>query len=154
MRGEFLQIINKNFIYFLNISVIFLSFFIISTNKLSAQNPCNSGVPFYQMDLTGNPDSIWISPNVARNDNCCSTTSPDRCIGFLVTLDSNSVGINFHIVSGAIPSGALYYQIDCGPIQPVGEAICLEPPGLTTLHSVNQAIIKMFIQLHQLHNQN
>jgi hypothetical protein len=94
MRGEFLQIINKNFIYFLNISVIFLSFFIISTNKLSAQNPCNSGVPFYQMDLTGNPDSIWISPNVARNDNCCSTTSPDRCIGFLVTLDSNSVGIN------------------------------------------------------------
>jgi hypothetical protein len=40
-----------------------------------------------------------------------------------------AIGINFQIASGAIPPGALYYQINCGPPIPVGQPICLNGPG-------------------------
>src|SRR6185295_16115742 len=80
-------------------------------------------------DLTGNPDSIWNSPAIVRNNNCCGTSFPDRCIAFHFTLDSTAAGIIFDVASGAKPSGSLFYQINCGPQHPVGEPICLAGPG-------------------------
>ncbi|HRS54650.1 MAG TPA: SprB repeat-containing protein, partial [Bacteroidales bacterium] len=101
----------------------------LSSLNFKAQNPCNSNVPFYVVDLTGNPNGTWISPSIKRSGLCCSATNPDKCISFLVILDSNSVGLKFYIASGAIPPGSLYYQIDCSTPQPVGHIICLPPPG-------------------------
>lgn len=101
---------------------------IIISNGLVAQY-CNSGVPSFTVNLSGNPNSTWISPNVIRNDNCCGTSSPDRCVQFIITLHPGAVGINFSIASGAVPSGAMFYQINCGPPTPVGQPICLSGVG-------------------------
>ncbi len=90
-------------------------------------NPqCDANVPYYLVDLTGDPDSTWLSPNVGRQGNCCSTSHPDRCISFTVILDKNAVGLEFDIAEGAIPGGSLFYQIDCGTQHVVGDGICLE----------------------------
>jgi gliding motility-associated-like protein len=66
---------------------------------------------------------------VARNGNCCGTTAPDKCINFIITLDPSAVGISFNIIAGAVPGGALFYQIGCGPPTPLGQPICLSGPG-------------------------
>ena len=96
----------------------------------SQGNPCTSNTPLYVVDLTGSPDSLWVSsPPIVRAGSCCGSQWPDRCIVFLLTLDTATVAINFEIIDGAAPSGALFYQIDCGPIVAVGEPICLTGPG-------------------------
>ncbi|MFL5763603.1 MAG: PKD domain-containing protein [Bacteroidia bacterium] len=102
---------------------------IISVFSARAQIGCGGGVPTFNVNLTGNPDSVWTSPNTARNGNCCTSSPPEKCIDFIITLDPGAIGITFNIISGAIPGGALYYQINCGPPQPLGSAICLSGPG-------------------------
>lgn len=90
---------------------------------------CGPNTPSFNVNLTGSPTAVWTSPAVSRDDNCCGTTNPDRCIKFIITLDPGAVGINFNIISGAVPTGALYYQIACGPQQLVGKPICLSGVG-------------------------
>src|SRR5688572_4737928 len=76
---------------------------------------CDPGVPTLVCDLSGQPGGTWISPLVVRAENCCGTTNPDRCVKFIITLDPGAVAINFNIASGAVPPGAMFYQINCGP---------------------------------------
>lgn len=91
---------------------------------------CDPGVPNFVVDLSGNADSAWVSSAVKRKDNCCTTSFPDRCITFLLTLDTGAQGFKFDIASGAKPPGALFYQIDnCDSIYQVGDPICLPGPG-------------------------
>jgi gliding motility-associated-like protein len=91
---------------------------------------CDPSTPFFNVNLTGNPNATWISsPPVARNGNCCNTTAPDKCIEFIITLDSSALAITFSIASGAVPPGAMYYQLNCGPQTPVGQPICITGPG-------------------------
>ena len=90
---------------------------------------CGSNVPFFQVNLVGQPSGIWYSPSHLRQGNCCGTQSPDRCTSFEILLDSNAAMINFDIASGAIPTGAMFYQINCGPQIPVGQPICVTGPG-------------------------
>lgn len=95
-----------------------------------AQTPyCNAGVPTFTVNLTGNPAGTWMSPNTGRNDYCCNVTGNDACVQFIITLDPMSTGILFDIASGAVPPGALFYQINCGPQTQVGEPICLTGVG-------------------------
>ncbi len=94
---------------------------------------CDPTVPFFTVNLTGQPAGTWISPNVARQDLCCGNSNPDRCIEFQITLDPGTVALNFYIASGAIPPGAMYYQINCGPPVAVGTPVCLTGPGPHTL---------------------
>src|ERR1051326_2544451 len=96
--------------------------------SVRSYSQCGPGTPTFNVNLTGNPSAVWTSPNINRNDNCCGTTAPDRCIKFVITLDPNAVGVSFNIISGAVPPGALYYQIGCGPPQLVGQPICLTGP--------------------------
>lgn len=104
-------------------SLIFLVSF---SFKINAQG-CGVNVPVYTIDLRGRPDSTWISPSVVRNDLCCSAVLPSRCIKFIVTLDSASLGLNLTI-TGSVTSSA-FYQVDCGAMQPVGEPKCLAGGG-------------------------
>ena len=98
--------------------------FPLSNQRLS--NPqCDANVPYFVVDLTGDPDSTWFSPSLGREGNCCNTTHPDRCVSFTVILDENAIGLEFDITDGAIPNGSLFYQIDCGVQQLVGNGICL-----------------------------
>jgi gliding motility-associated-like protein len=114
--------------FILSITLLFLTAF---AHQVSAQAPsCGTDVPYYKVDLRGSPDSTWYSPNHSRVGNCCDTKSPDRCTSFEITLDQNAVAVSFSIVSGAIPPGALFYQIDCGPQTQVGQYICVTGPGV------------------------
>jgi large repetitive protein len=101
---------------------------LLQAEKLSAQL-CDPSTPVFSANLSGNPNGTWISPSVVRDGNCCTSTPPDVCIQFNLTLDSAAVGINFNIASGAVPPGALYYQINCGPPVAVGQPICLSGAG-------------------------
>ena len=107
----------------------------LCTGNVKAQSGlCDAITPFFQVDLTGNPNGSWISaPPVVRDGLCCGNTNPDRCIEFEITLDPSAIAINFDIASGAIPSGSMFYQVDCNPPTPVGQPICLDGPGPYTL---------------------
>ncbi len=98
--------------------------------KLFAQLPtCDPEVPYYNVNLVGQPAGVWISPPHSRDGFCCSASGSEECTSFEVTLDSTAVALSFNFVSGAVPTGALYYQIDCGPSVPVGAPICISGPG-------------------------
>jgi gliding motility-associated-like protein len=86
-------------------------------------------VPSYTVNLSAKADTTWISPSIVRRDNCCGTSNPDRCVQFIITLNSRSAGIVFNIASGAIPSGSMYYQVGCLSPTPVGSIICLNGRG-------------------------
>src|ERR1035437_9305236 len=104
-------------------------FFYTFLVSLSYAQPCGPGTPTFTVNLTGHPDSLWISPSVVRNDTCCGATNPDQCLEFILTLDSAAVGIIFNIASGAVPPGTLYYQLGCGPPVVAGDTLCLSGPG-------------------------
>lgn len=108
--------------------------FLFSFAGLGQSGNCDPNTPFFICNLSNNLFGTWVSnPPVIRNGNCCGTVAPDKCIEFEVTLDSQAVGINFNIASGAVPPGALFYQINCGPQVAVGSPICLNGPGPYTL---------------------
>ncbi len=111
----------------------FLCTFLIQPQVYGQSGLCDPTVPFFQVDLTGQPNGTYISPLVSRNDNCCGTSNPDRCIEFEITLDPATIAINFTIAVGAVPSGSMFYQINCGPQVAVGTPVCLSGPGPHTL---------------------
>ena len=111
------------------IAVIAFSITQLTDSVSFAQGPCSPSTPVFNVNLTGNPNGTWVSTAVPRAGNCCGTSSPDRCIEFIIILDPAAVAINFQIASGAVPPGAMFYQIGCGPPTPVGTPICLNGPG-------------------------
>ena len=90
---------------------------------------CDPTTPVFNVNLAGQPNGTWISPSINRDGYCCGVTGSDKCIEFIITLDSAANGINFNIASGAVPPGALFYQVNCGPPIAVGQPICLNGPG-------------------------
>jgi gliding motility-associated-like protein len=102
--------------------------FVFQTFLTFGQN-CDSITPSFNVDLSASPNQTWTSPMVLRDGNCCGTSNPDKCLEFIITLNPSAIAINFVISAGAVPSGALFYQINCGPITPVGSPICLSGPG-------------------------
>ncbi|MBI3512381.1 MAG: gliding motility-associated C-terminal domain-containing protein [Bacteroidetes bacterium] len=107
-----------------------LSFLFFFNSFAHAQNPiCGAGTPTFNVNLSSSVNTFYISPNVVRNDTCCGASNPDVCVHFIITLNPAATGIIFNIYSGAVPPGALYYQINCGPPVPVGQPICLTGPG-------------------------
>lgn len=134
MLFEEVPILNELFFTIKKIVFIAVVIAAVSDFALFAQSGnCHPVTPFFSVDLSADPNGGWTSPSVSRSNLCCSNISPDRCIEFDITLSPQTVAINFQIASGAVPSGAMYYQINCGtPIQ-VGSPICLNGPGPYTL---------------------
>jgi hypothetical protein len=90
---------------------------------------CDSITPTFIVDLSASPYMNWTSPETERDGYCCGATAPDLCLEFVITLNPNAAAIVFNIATGAVPPGALLYQIDCGPPTAVGEPICLSGTG-------------------------
>lgn len=90
---------------------------------------CDTVTPSFNVDLSANPHMSWTSPTTNRDGFCCGATAPDKCLEFVITLHPDAASVVFNITSGAIPPGALFYQIDCGPPTPVGSPICLTGTG-------------------------
>nr|HPI30520.1 SprB repeat-containing protein [Bacteroidales bacterium] len=120
-------VFNKHLQVFLLVGL--LTLFINPDNLYSQSGNCTTNTPFYSVNLVGNPGGIWTSPSFIRQGECCGVLNPDRCLEFEIMLDPNAVGLVFSITSGAIPPGAIYYQINCGPPTPMGTGICLNTPG-------------------------
>lgn len=99
----------------------------------AAASTCDASTPSYTFDLTGNPDSTWLSPSVRRSGICCGNDPaerpPVRCVEFYFTLDPDAVGIIFDIEHGAVPPGALYFQINCQGRYQFGDLLCLSGSG-------------------------
>ncbi|MFH1320920.1 MAG: SprB repeat-containing protein [Bacteroidota bacterium] len=112
-------------------SIIYLTLFLLCNyfSVYAQSDSCGPNTPSFIVDLTGNPDSVWISPDTSRADQCCGATFPDRCIEFWLTLDPEAEAIIFDIYSGAVPPGALYYQVECSNPIPVGEKLCIAGVG-------------------------
>jgi gliding motility-associated-like protein len=107
--------------------VLIILFYLMSVS--ASGQYCDGDVPSFNVDLSANPEMSWTSPLISRDGNCCSTSNPDRCLEFVLTLSADAISVNFIISSGAIPPGALFYQINCGPEIPVGSPICISGPG-------------------------
>lgn len=90
---------------------------------------CGPNVPTITVDLSASPSATFQTPNIQRQGQCCGVTAPDQCLQFVITLHPDAQGINFQICAGAVPPGALFYQIACGPPIQVGQAICLDGAG-------------------------
>lgn len=106
-----------------------LAVLLLLPSRSFSQNPCGPSTPVFIVNLTASVNATWISPNVQRSDTCCGTQAPNTCVEFIVTLNPLSTGVIFDIYSGAMPPGALFYQIACGPPTPVGTPFCLSGPG-------------------------
>lgn len=107
--------------------VLVIILFIQST--FSFGQYCDSITPSMAVDLSASPNMSWVSPLIVRDGNCCGTNAPDKCLEFIITLNPSAIAVSFNIASGAIPPGALFYQVDCGPVIPVGSPICLNGAG-------------------------
>src|SRR3989338_6699458 len=92
---------------------------------------CQGGTTTFVVDLSANNDSLWTSPPQVRGGNCCNPGGDNNCVQFALTLSSGAEGINFFIPNGcgASPGGALFYQVDCGPLTSVGTPLCLSGNG-------------------------
>jgi hypothetical protein len=117
--------------------VFFSAFFLLQHAK--AQIPaCDSLVPVFYVDFTNaTSDSTWTSPSVTRDGNCCGTIYPDRCVLFVITTGVSTVGVTVSMCGGPIPSGAVKYQFDCGPLLNVnigtpgcGDTVFISTPGV------------------------
>src|SRR5204862_7891130 len=69
--------------------ILFLALLAGNFQRASAQATCGANVPSFYVDFTGVPDSVWTSPTLTRQGNCCGTASPDRCLRIEFTIDSN-----------------------------------------------------------------
>lgn len=103
---------------------------LISSIKVYGQSSyCDADVPYFLVDLRGAPDSIYTTPDVERNGKCCDAANNSPCVQFEIYLDPGAQAIQFDVCEGAKPSGALYYQVDCGERVAVGDPLCLEGEG-------------------------
>jgi gliding motility-associated-like protein len=107
----------------------FLFFLYALVSFAQPSGNCNPNTPFFNVDLSASPNGTWTSSALPRVGNCCGTVAPDKCVEFKILLAPNAIAINFQIASGAVPPGALFYQINCGPPVAVGSPICLNGPG-------------------------
>ncbi|MBI3500930.1 MAG: PKD domain-containing protein [Bacteroidetes bacterium] len=112
-----------------SIRILFFSFLFVLISAEGFSQTCGPTTPSFTVNLTGNPSGSWISPVVVRQDTCCGATAPDRCVEFWVILDPAAQGITFSIASGAIPPGALYYEVNCKNPTAVGDTMCLNGIG-------------------------
>lgn len=121
------------------ILIIFFTLLIFTPSAFSQDTysdtlNCAGGTPTFIVDLADDPDSLWISDPASREGSCCFP-SDDNCVQFSLTLADDASGIIFYVPDGcgASPTGALFYQVDCGPPTSVGEPLCLDGPGPFTI---------------------
>jgi len=109
--------------------------------QLYTQLPeCTALVPYFELDLSGNPDSSYQTPEFNRLPGCCGNTdNNDDYVSFYVTLHPDVAMFELIVVDGyADPSGSGVYNIvsggmtspgDCGAEIPGGAPICISGSG-------------------------
>ena len=106
---------------------LILGFILIVLTESFGQ--CGGGTPIYFVDLTSDPSGSWESPLIIRNDTCCG--AEDKCVQFIISLHPNAESLTFEITSGSLPSGSLFYEIDCGGAIPIDSIVCISDFALS-----------------------
>jgi gliding motility-associated-like protein len=97
------------------ITLILLKLFIASS--IYAQ--CTA--PSFNVNLSAKADTSWSLSGTSRAGICCGSSN---CITFNLTLNPNTDLINFK-VSNPAPSGAAFYQVNCGTPVSIGTPYCV-----------------------------
>lgn len=97
---------------------------------------CDVTTPSFIVDLSGNPDSIWIETNTTRLDSCCYQQDADPCIMFIVTLPPNVGGLYFSVENPQPSISASQFHINCDTVAySVQDTVCVAgytPPYVIT----------------------
>jgi hypothetical protein len=107
---------------------LILLFMLLNPMMMSSQT-CDSLVPFFAVDLSSDPDSVWISSPVQRAGYCCGSVYPDFCVEFEVTISPSAIGIIVNIISSQLPMGAVYTKNNCADPLALGSPLYLSSPG-------------------------
>jgi gliding motility-associated-like protein len=99
-------------------------FSILLANQADAQCPTCTATTV-TVNLSSQTDTAWTL-DTTRNGNCCSD---NNCIKFIVFLNPASDLLEFDVTNPS-PSGSANYQINCGPLTPIGTPACII--GLTS----------------------
>jgi gliding motility-associated-like protein len=124
---------------------------------------CTSIVPYFELDLSGNPDSSYQTPVINRQVGCCGNSGPnDDYVSFYVTLHPDVAMFELIVADGyADPpgSGAAFYNIisgdmitsgSCGVDLPAGGPQCITGAGphkITYRKAGNNDIVYIFRQI-------
>ena len=132
----------------------------LSLNGVAQQLPeCGSNVPFFILDLTNSPDSVYTTPEIVRQDQCCGGAGNENYVSFYVTLHPDVAMVEIGIAPGyADPSGSGFYNIvsggdlitpgTCGPDIPGGTTACITGAGphKITYHKPGSNKVKYYLK--------
>ncbi|MEO8171698.1 MAG: hypothetical protein ABI581_01395 [Sediminibacterium sp.] len=63
-------------------------------------------------NLSASRDTSVTTASIGRNGSFCSGSN---CVKFDITLNAGTDLLELEIIEGAVPGGALFYQINCAP---------------------------------------
>jgi len=90
---------------------LILFFFVFCFYETQAQDECPTCSALFtvDVDLSSNPDSVWISPGLDRSSaQCCHGQGSERCIRFMVKTHPSAVQLGFTLAEPPIPPSMLY----------------------------------------------
>lgn len=122
---------------------------------------CTAAVPFFELDLSANPNLSFTTPEFNRQPGCCGETdNNDDYVSFYVTLHPDVAMFELVVAPGyADPPGAGIYNIvsgdmitlgSCGTDIPGGAPVCITGSGphkITYLKPGNNKIKYIFRQI-------
>ncbi|MBW6481458.1 MAG: gliding motility-associated C-terminal domain-containing protein [Vicingaceae bacterium] len=123
--------------------VCFLFFGKTINAQITKLPECNNGVPHFNIDLSAKPDSMYITPEVTRAEQCCGNPNGNQnYVSFYVKAHPQVAMIEVDIFTGANPPGdAAKYNVvtggdsivpgTCGGLIDAGFPTCvtLDPSG-------------------------
>jgi hypothetical protein len=103
---------NPNFLWLILFLFVIPSTYLAQITQLPE---CNSGVPFFNINLSSNPDSTYVTPVIDRQNQCCGGSGNENYVSFYVTLHPDVAMIEIGIAPGyADPGGSGFYNIISG----------------------------------------
>jgi gliding motility-associated-like protein len=129
LKSSFQKIASSFFVY----TLISLGLFSGAVKAQSQLPECQSSVPFFNLNLSADPDSTYVTPEITRNGQCCGASSSQNFVSFYVTLHPDVAMVEIGIMPGyADPGGSgNYIIVSGGDLNTPG--VCGTPiPGGTT----------------------
>jgi len=108
------------------------SFLLITLlNSTAYSQDCStcSGVLSVDVDLSSNPDTVWITKDlIGRSGQCCHGSGSDNCIRFNVKTHPQAGRLAFTLADPPIPP-SMKYALNCGPAVSVNDTLCISGSG-------------------------
>jgi len=107
----------------------------LSTLSTQSYAQCDSTTPEFIVDLSSNPDSIWIETNTSRLDSCCFQEDADPCISFVVTLAASTGALYFSVENPQPNISSAQFHINCDTtVFSVQDTVCVA--GYTSPYTI------------------